>query len=73
MWPGINDLEKNLPTCRHVAIDYGHAHKDCLEHIFLAQLGVWTNLIKHKPAAKLTIDRKFQAIFSQLRATRLDV
>jgi hypothetical protein len=31
---------------------------------------VWTNLIKHKPAAKLTIDLKFRAVFSQRSATR---
>jgi hypothetical protein len=32
---------------------------------------VWTNLIKHRPAAKLTIDRKLLAVFSHRRATRL--
>jgi hypothetical protein len=32
---------------------------------------VWTNLIKHRPAAKLTIDLKFRAVFSQRSATRL--
>jgi hypothetical protein len=32
---------------------------------------VWTNLIKHRPAAKLTMDRKFRAVFSQRSATRL--
>jgi hypothetical protein len=32
---------------------------------------VWTNLIKHRPAAKLTIDLKFLAVFSHRSATRL--
>lgn len=32
---------------------------------------MWTNLIKHRPAAKLTMDRKLRAVFSQRRATRL--
>ena len=32
---------------------------------------MWTNLIKHKPAAKLTIDLKFRSVFSQRSATRL--
>ena len=32
---------------------------------------VWTNLIKQRPAAKLTIDLKFLAVFSQRSATRL--
>jgi hypothetical protein len=32
---------------------------------------VWTNLIKQRPAAKLTIDLKFVTVFSQRSATRL--
>src|ERR1700733_4475178 len=32
---------------------------------------VWTNLIKQRPAAKLTIDRKFRSVFSHRSATRL--
>jgi hypothetical protein len=31
---------------------------------------VWTNLIKQRPAAKLTIDLKFRSVFSQRSATR---
>ena len=33
---------------------------------------MWTNLIKHSPAAKLTIERKFCAVFSHRNATRLN-
>jgi hypothetical protein len=33
---------------------------------------VWTNLIKQRPAAKLTIDLKFLAVFSHRSATRLN-
>ena len=32
---------------------------------------MWTNLIKQRPAAKLTIDRKFRSVFSHRSATRL--
>ena len=32
---------------------------------------MWTNLIKHRPAAKETIDLEFRAVFSQRSATRL--
>ena len=36
-----------------------------------AAQAAWTNLIKHRPAAKLTIDLKFRAVVSQRSATRL--
>ena len=32
---------------------------------------MWTNLIKHRPAAKRTIDLKFLAVFSHRRGMRL--
>jgi hypothetical protein len=33
---------------------------------------VWTNLIKHSPAAKLTMERKLRAVFSHRSAARLN-
>ena len=32
---------------------------------------MWTNLIKHRPAARATMDLKFRAVFSHRSATRL--